>query len=176
MKKILFCLLFGLISQGIMAQSYITSAGIRVGDGIGISVKQRVLKKVTVEGIAGVNSQYSNLTGLIEFHQPFLTRYFNLYGGVGGHAYFPVSQDLTTGGVGMDLVAGLELNISKINLSLDFMPAFNFTGSNSFFVPNKAISLRYIIINDKDFRKRQKEKEKAKRKAKRQDFFKDLKE
>mgnify|MGYP003325643007 FL=1 len=83
---------------------------------------------------------------------------------------------MTTGGVGMDLVAGLELNISRLNLSLDFMPAFNFTGSNSFFVPNKAISLRYIIINDKDFRKRQKEKEKAKRKAKRQDFFQGFKE
>ena len=173
MKNILFSICFFFISSAIYSQSYFTSAGVRVGDGVGISVKQRMLKKVTIEGIIHSNRDFTNLVGLVEFHQPVLTRYFNLYGGAGLHSSFANSGS-ESGGFGLDFVAGLECNISKLNLSLDYMPRINLTGGGNFIQGGAALSIRYIIISDRVFKERQKAKQKAKRKEKRREFFQGL--
>jgi hypothetical protein len=173
MKNILFSICFLLISSIVYGQSYFTSAGLRVGNGFGITVKQRLLKKVTAEGIIGANNNTTSITGLVEFHQPVLTRYFNIYGGGGFHTYFPNNSNVS-GGVGLDLIAGLECNISKLNISVDYKPSINFSGSNNFLEGGVALSLRYIIINDKVFKEKHKAKQKEKRKAKRKEFFKGL--
>lgn len=170
MKNILFGICFFFISSAIYGQSYFTSAGVRVGNGFGITVKQRMLKKVTIEGIINSNGDFTNLVGLVEFHQPVLTRYFNLYGGAGLHSSFANSSS-ESGGFGLDFIAGLECNISKLNLSLDYMPRLNLTGGGNFIQGGAALSIRYIIINDKVFKERQKAKQKEKRKAKRKEFF-----
>ena len=170
MKNILFSICFFFISSAIYGQSYFTSAGVRVGNGFGVTVKQRMLKKVTVEGIINSNGDFTNLIGLVEFHQPVLTRYFNLYGGAGIHSSFPNSSN-ESGGFGLDFIVGLECNISKLNLSLDYLPQINFAGAGNFIQGGTALSIRYIIINDRVFKERQKAKQKEKRKAKRKEFF-----
>ena len=170
MKNILFSICFLFISSSLFSQSYFTSAGVRVGNGFGITVKQRVLKKVTLEGIVQSNSNFTTATALIEFHQPVLTRYFNLYGGAGVHSYF-TDEINASGGFGLDFIAGLECNISKLNLSLDYMPKVNLSGSANNFEGAVALSIRYIIINDKVFKDKHRAKEKKKRKAKRREFF-----
>ena len=175
MKKILLCAAFCSFSLLAFSQSYMTAAGVRISDGFGLSVKQRVLKKVTVEGVLGVNRDYSSFTSLVNFHQPFLTRYFNLYGGGGLHFYLPIDgSDGLNGGFGVDFLGGLEMNISRLNLSFDLMPVVNLTGSDNRFNLNKGLSIRYIVFNDKDYRKRIKDKEKKRKKAMRQAFFDDL--
>lgn len=173
MKNILLSICFLFISSSIYSQSYFTSAGVRVGNGFGITVKQRMLQKVTVEGIIQTDRNYNTLAGLVEFHQPVLTRYFNLYGGAGLHSSFPKKAE-DPAGFGIDLVAGLECNISKLNLSLDYMPRINFTGNNNVLEGGVSLSVRYILIGDKFFKEKQKAKQKEKRKAKRKAFFEGL--
>jgi hypothetical protein len=166
MKKLSFLIGFMLITTIGIAQSYFTSAGLRIGDGIGISLQQRISKKVTVEGILKNNNTRGefSVTGLVERHIPLISRRLNFYTGIGLHKSFVHDNEINTkGALGITGVAGLEFTIGKLNLSYDFKPALNLSGGSKVFYPDTALSLRYVIVGNKVFKTMNKNKKKKQR-------------
>ena len=175
MKKLSFLLAFIFAASVGMAQSYFTAAGVRVGDGFGVTLQQRIAKKVTVEGILK-NNQTRNefsVTGLVERHVPLISRRLNFYVGIGLHKGFTNSRESDfESPFGVTGIGGLEFTIGKLNLSYDFKPALNLTGGEQTLYPETALSLRYVIVGNKVFkdmakskRKKKRQKERAKKKA-----------
>lgn len=169
------------------AQGYDTAFGLRLGTEWGVTVQQRVAKRITVEGIiqSGIRRDETTITGLVERHYPLGPRNINVYLGGGLHKGWV----RTTGSdpapykdpFGITGVAGAEISIGRINASWDFKPAINVTGGEQAVYTQTAVSVRYIINKrkifenknknnsnnkDKDRAKRQKEREKAKKKKK----------
>jgi hypothetical protein len=166
MKKLSFLLGFLFLTTLGMAQSYFTAGGIRIGDGIGISLQQRVAKKVTVEGILKNNNARDefSVTGLIERHISLISRRLNFYTGIGLHKGFVHNDELETKGpFGITAVGGLEFTIGKLNLSYDFKPALNLSGGTKVFYPDTALSLRYVIVGNKVLKNMKKNKKKKQR-------------
>lgn len=155
------------------AQSYTTAAGIRLGTDLGITVQQRVAKRVTVEGIlqSSLRRDEMLLTALLEKHNPVLTKRFNIYTGGGLHTGWKTNNNEDfKNPFGVTGVIGAEFSIGRVNLSYDFKPAFNITGGDKRFYGQTAVSARYIFVKQKvfnDILKKRKKKQKAKRKAQR---------
>lgn len=174
----LFPLLFSFLffASTLTAQGYFTAAGVRVGDGFGVTVQQRVAKKITVEGIiknTPSRDEFS-VTVLGQRHVALLTRRLNFYTGIGLHKGFLNNQANQEPGnefkapFGITGIGGLELTLGKFNLSYDFKPALNLSGGTQTFYPETALSLRYVIVGNKVFKdmaKKKKKKRKAKERA-----------
>ena len=129
MKK--YILTFTLLAFGLslFSQSYNTSLGMRLGTDWGVTLNQRVLKRVTVEAIGQSSLQRDEfmLTGLGKHHFPIISRRFNIYFGGGLHKGWNSNPEIQDPW-GMDLVGGIEFTAARINISYDFKPAFNFSG------------------------------------------------
>ncbi len=155
MKKILIFL--ALSTPGIFAaaQKYQTAAGVRIGSHFGFTVKQRILKRSTIEGIFQTNlgsKDYNSLTFLWEQHQPIIGKGLNLYYGAGIHKGWMVSKysELEIKDpAGLSLIAGLEITLGELNLSFDYKPVLNFSGGQRFFEGQSALSVRYVLIKGK---------------------------
>ena len=181
MKKLSFLIGFLFIATLGMAQSYFTSGGIRTGDGFGLTLQQRVAKKVTVEAILKNSNKRGefSVTGLVERHVALIFRRFNFYTGIGLHKGFVNDEEISTkGSFGVTGIGGLEFTIGKLNFSYDFKPALNLTGGSKKFYPDTAISLRYVIVGNKVFKninkkkkKKQRQKARDKRKKNRTGIF-----
>lgn len=161
---VLSLLLLG--STLVQAQSYITAGGLRVGGGIGLSLQQRLAKRLTVEGIIQTQGKRDEVlaTALLEKHIPIITKHFNIYGGAGIHKGWSTISDRTdesyVNPFGLTFVGGIEMTLGRINLSYDFKPALNLVGGTQFIYPQSAISVRYVFIKDKIFDKKKKKKKK----------------
>ncbi|MCB0835410.1 MAG: hypothetical protein KDE26_01970 [Bacteroidetes bacterium] len=167
-----FCLiLLGLKTQS-LAQTYLTAAGIRVGNGIGLTVNQRILDKVTVEGI--LQNDYKTKTYLHvlgKVHNNLISRRMNMYYGGGVHIGFQNGDQTTgsssTGIAGVDGILGAEFTVGRINISGDFKPHYT-SGGNGFGL-NGGVSVRYVIVKDnaiKKIKRNQQKKRKKRQKAK----------
>ena len=172
MKKYGFLFAFVLLALGVSAQGYFTAAGVRVGDGFGVTVQQRIAKKVTVEGIMKTVPRRDefNVTGLVQRHVGLLGRHLNFYVGAGLHKGFINQNRLADDGTppakspfGVTGVGGLELTLGKVNLSYDFKPALNLVGGERTLVPETALSLRYVIVGNKVYKKMKRNKKKKQR-------------
>ena len=124
----------------------------RLGTDWGVTVNQRVLKRVTVEAIGQSSLQRDEfvLTGLGKHHFPIISRRFNIYFGGGLHKGWnsdPEIQDPW----GMDLVGGIEFTAARVNISYDFKPAFNFAGGEKSFYSQTGISLRYVMFKKRKY-------------------------
>lgn len=174
MKKLAFLLItFLLCGQASFAQSYDTSAGIRFGSQWGLTVNQRVAKKVTIEGIlqAGGKTNLTNLTVLARKHMPVLTKRFNIYYGAGLQGGWYDDPDITAGNpFGLAFVGGAEFTFARLNVSWDIKPALNLTGGERNFYTQTGISVRYVI-NKKEIFNRNKKKRKKRKKRKDKDGF-----
>jgi hypothetical protein len=180
---LIFCLYILAISP-LIAQSYITTLGLRVGDNdnfrmAGISFQQQIFNKVTLEGILQSDfTKNTTLHLLAEGHQNIIAKRLNLYVGIGimgGYEEFsqktkPSEQNKT---LGADLVAGLEVTLLHWNFSIDYKPNFNIYGRELWYQGQVGISARAVLISDSALQKhkrekareqRQKEREKAKEK------------
>ena len=158
-----------LSSPFVEAQSYITAGGLRVGGGIGLTVQQRLTKRLTVEGIIQTQSKRNEVmaTALLERHIPIITKHFNIYGGAGLHKGWSTTalrEATYVNPFGVTFVGGIEMTLGRINLSYDFKPAINFVGGEQFIYPQSAISVRYVLIKDNLFDKKKKNKKKKKKK------------
>jgi hypothetical protein len=163
------------------SQLYTTALGLRMGTDWGFTVQQRVLDKVTIEGIVQSSLQREEMliTGLVQRHYPLITKGLNIYMGAGMHKGWntstpPVNQvdvpEKTENPFGVSLVAGAEITLGRFNLSYDFKPAFNLQGGEKSFYTQSGVSLRYVVVKNKVFKKwkkNRKKKKKAKAKAKR---------
>ncbi|MFT4758212.1 MAG: hypothetical protein ACI9XO_001352 [Paraglaciecola sp.] len=165
------------------AQLYTTALGLRMGTDWGFTVQQRVLDKVTIEGIMQSSLQREEvmITGMVQQHYPLITKGLNVYMGAGMHKGWNTSEPdvnqidvpaKTDNPMGVSLVVGGELTLGRLNISYDFKPAFNLKGGEKSFYTQSGVSLRYVIVKNKVFKKmkkKRKKKKKAKAKAKRGD-------
>ena len=159
---ILFSLILG--TCVLSAQSYTTTAGMRLGTDWGLSVKQRVAKRATLEGILQSSLQREEfiLTVLAEQHYPLISRRLNVYAGAGLHKGWNTSateaefQDP----FGLSLITGIEFTLGRLNLSYDFKPAINLHGGENGFYSQTAISMRYVLVKGKVFNQKMKAKKK----------------
>lgn len=143
-----------LISQTLSAQSYKTAAGIRIDNGVHLTVQQYITNGWTAEGIVhtAVGSPDLGLTLLAEKHSKILFRNLNVYFGAGGHYYWKneprrtetdiVDQDV----YGVSFIGGAEISLGRINLALDWKPELHLSESTQTFGWNGAsVSARYIF-------------------------------
>ena len=164
----LICTLL-LFVQWSFAQSYDTSAGVRFGSQWGLTVKQRIAKKTTLEGIlqAGGKDDFTNLTILAEQHMPVLTKRFNIYYGAGLQAgWYSDPNSEIDNPFGIAAIGGAEFTFARLNVSWDIKPAINLTGGDRNFYTQTGISVRYVINKRKIFDGKKRKKRKKRRSKK----------
>jgi hypothetical protein len=117
------------------AQSYDTAFGMRLGTDWGLTVKQRIFDKTTLEAILQTSLQREEalVTLLSTQHMPFITKRLNIYGGGGLHKGWGSGPTNTEGSpyedpFGLTLIGGIELSLGKLNLTYDIKPAINLIG------------------------------------------------
>ena len=128
----------------LFAQSYNTAAGIRVGNGLGMSIQQRISEKTTIEGIAQrklAENSPMTVTALVQRHQAIKGRALNAYLGVGAHRTWAQTQDL----YGIDGVLGVEGTIFYLNTSLDYRPLWNVNATKGNYQGQVGVTVRYVI-------------------------------
>ena len=182
MKSVVSILLLGAAIVGFQfnaeAQSYISSAGIRLGKSnqsrqIGLTVKHRFLKDYTGEAILQSDLRdNTSLHVLLEKHHPLIGKRLNWYWG-GGMSFGneesvirdPESnQKITTYGnstIGIDAVAGVEMTLLRFNISLDVKPNINLAGRDNFILWQTGLSVRTVLTTPREARrnKRQRNRE-----------------
>jgi len=152
MNRIFLVILLFISVSNAFAQSYNTAAGMRLGTDWGLTVKQRIAKKTTLEGLFQSSLQREEvlLTLMGAQHFPVLTRRLNIYYGGGFHKGWINENDANEvpykDPFGLTLIGGLELSLGRLNLSYDFKPAINLSGGEKKFYTQTGISLRYVII------------------------------
>lgn len=187
MKKLLIFWLSLLLSLPLMlsAQSYIMSGGLRLGSGqtgrmVGLTAQQRFAKHYTLEEIIQTDfSRNTTVHLLAKKHIPIVTRRFNVYGG-GGFSFgseqssFINANDevITTTGngtMGVDLVAGAEFTLAKMNISLDYKPNFNVAGDRSPWASGQvAVSARTVLVKGNFFKKLKRKRKRRQRQRQRE--------
>ena len=150
-----------------------TAGGLRAGTDWGLTVQQRLTKNMTFEGIVQSSLQREEvlLTALAERHYALVFRGLNLYTGAGVHKGFLNNSNNTELALtnykdpfGITFIGGAELTLGRFNFSYDFKPAINVTGGEKKFYTQTGISVRYVFLTNKEFKKIQKKKRKKKRK------------
>jgi hypothetical protein len=136
------------------AQDYKTGVGLRVGNGIGFTVKHFVNQKATFEGLLLTRWHGFDLTGLYEVHNPaFDVDNMKWYYGGGAHIGFYDGNDVEWGEpgstynvLGIDGIIGLEYTFDEapINLSIDLKPALNLIGYTGLWA-EFGLSVRYVF-------------------------------
>ncbi len=159
-KAILILSLLCLISsfESVFAQiTYKNTVGLRLNEGLGITVRHLIENDQTVEGIFYYRWHGFTMTGLYQLNYPVSqTPELNFYLGAGAHLgiwngnYAPAWAENNQSAyliVGIDGQAGIEYTFKSIplNLSLDWKPAFNIIDVNHFWADDVALSIRYKI-------------------------------
>ena len=166
MKNILFFIIALLLSfPNLNAQTYTTAGGIRIGNSIGLTVNQRILRKTSLEGI--LQNDFNKNTYfhiLARQHTPLITRRANVY--YGGGLHFGV-QDGSTGVAGLDGVLGIEMTLLRLNISGDLKPQLT-SGPGRNLTLNGAVSVRYVLVRDNVFERWEKQRKKKRRQRERQ--------
>ena len=145
--------------SNVHSQSYITSAGLRAGKQLGISVNQRILPGITVEGIAQSgfdNTSYYHLLGKKHIGLPF--RRVNVY--IGGGPYIGTQTETNIKGIAG--IVGFEFTFMRINMSMDFMPMAA-TGEGGGLSTQSALSIRYVFLKSGGAKQRQRTRSRKKR-------------
>ncbi|MCH7406658.1 hypothetical protein [Belliella aquatica] len=175
------------------AQRYGTAAGLRLGSNdfsrtVGITAQQRILKNITIEGIAQSDfSRNTTLHLLLERHRPIISKRFNYYYGLGyslgweeSNIKNPATMEIiTTYGNntnGIDLIGGIEMTILNTTVSLDYKPNFNMSGREEFYRGQVGISVRTVIVKSKAQDKKRRQRAREKRKKNRTPLFEGLRE
>ncbi len=144
MKKLISSIAFLAICSCVFAQNYNTAGGLRVSNGIGLTIQQRVADQITVEGIAFTSFNTGYLAVLGEYHGKLIRKGFNWYAGAGVHTGYERNVDNNPSG--MLAVVGLEMKVKRFVISADVMPRANFVGGSKVFDFNPGFSARYILI------------------------------
>ena len=172
MKKLLIVIPLILHATFTFSQSYVTAAGLRLGTDWGLSLQQRVAEKTTIEAIFQSSLQREEvlITALAERHYPLLYKGLNLYFGAGPHKGWinePAGEGSTSeykDPFGITLIGGAELSLGRINLSYDFKPAMNIRGGEESVYIQSGLSVRYVLISNRDLKKYQKKQRRKERK------------
>ena len=150
---VVFCLCFGLTSY---SQSYNTALGLRLGEDLGYSLKQRIGKKQTIEVVYsnGILTTNKTLMASFQHHMPLITRRFNVYAGIG----FGLNWDEPVNDTGADyeyqkmipIVIGGEFTIGRFNISTDVIPMYILDKNRTKrFEKISGITIRYVLFKRK---------------------------
>ncbi len=135
------------------AQGYGMAAGLRIGDGVGITYQQQIALNTSIEGILLRESAHNDatLSILYEAHRNLLTQGLNVYAG-GGLYYTWLTNRANTvvqpsNPLGIAPIVGAEITIANFNVSIDFKPTIKIVGGEgiSAFQMQTAFSLRYVL-------------------------------
>lgn len=146
------CLL--VLANTTQAQSYKTAAGIRVDNGVQLTVQQHIVNGWTAEGIlhTSIGSENLGLTLLAEKHSKILFRSTNIYFGAGGHYYWDNESSSTEPAssgnnvYGLSFIGGAEISLGRVNVAVDWKPELHLSQSDKTFGWNGAsVSVRYIF-------------------------------
>lgn len=153
--RFIFILSLALLSRSAFGQSYKTAAGIRLDDGINLTVQQHIVDGWTVEGIlhTPLRSEDIGITLLGQRHRKILFRGINLYAGGGGHYYWKsaanrIENDEVVENVfGLTFIGGLELTLGRLNFAFDWKPELHLAGDqvHPFEWNGASLSVRYIF-------------------------------
>lgn len=142
-------------NPALFSQSYKTAAGVRFDNGFNLTAQQYITNGWTVEGILHtplVSSKDLGVTLLAEKHRKILFRGTNFYTGAGIHYYWQQNSvrdanEIHENVMGLTGIAGLEMSLGRINLSVDWKPELHLTGGQvrPFEWNGAAVSVRYII-------------------------------
>ncbi|MEM7101880.1 MAG: hypothetical protein AAF502_02040 [Bacteroidota bacterium] len=150
MKRVVLITFALLIAGTSFAQSYKTAIGARLGQQTGLTIDQHLFKNIYIEGIFITNFKTkSTVVVLGKFQKKILFRGFHYYFGGGLHKAWDASlhtaeRDLKNP-VGVTGVAGVGINLGKVNLALDYKPAVNIVGGDRLLQSQAAVSVRYIL-------------------------------
>ncbi len=171
-KQQLAFLYVSFLSFSLQAQAYMTAGGLRAGTDWGLTIQQRLTKNMTIEGIVQSSLQREEvlLTALAERHYALVFRGLNLYTGAGLHKGFlsnPADNELNAPNykdpLGVTFIGGAEVTLGRFNFSYDFKPAINVVGGERKFYTQTGLSVRYVFLTNKEYKKIQKKKRKKKR-------------
>lgn len=155
MIKYIFLIGLTLLSvRNTIAQSYKTAAGIQIGTKeMGLSIQQKIIDKVSIEGIAEKRSQDWNpskaiytattFTALVRKHKYIVGRAFNGYIGIGGHK---IVDKTIENSYGLDGIVGIEGTIFYLNTSIAYRPILSFQADKKEFQNQFAVSVRYVFV------------------------------
>lgn len=152
MKNLILLFFAICFSTFLVGQSYNTAGGVRVGTEYGLTFKQRIAKKITLEGIIqkGTVRNETAVTLLAEKHFPVLSRRINFYLGAGVHKGWINNENiLYDDPVGITGIGGIELTIRRLNFSFDYKPAYNVSGGIDNLYSQTGVSLRYVFVKRK---------------------------
>ncbi|MBK8711228.1 MAG: hypothetical protein IPL97_05010 [Niastella sp.] len=124
---------------------YKTAAGIKVWDGVGLSLKTFIQDKAALEFVGFFNSAGARVTGLYEFHGDLNTEgNLKWYIGPGAHVGFYKGNNTL---VGIDGVVGLDYKFNELplNISLDWQPSFEFSKGYGFAGGWGGLGIRYTF-------------------------------
>ncbi len=166
MKKITLILTTVFLAHFLAAQSYNTSIGMRLGTDWGLSLQQRIAKKMTLEAIMqkSLFRNDGNVTFLVEQHLPLISKRFNFYVGGGIHNQWGKVDGERYSAPGVTLVSGVEFSIGRLNLSYDFMPGFNFNKNAQPVYLQSGLTVRHILVKKRSKKQRERQKRRKKRK------------
>ena len=143
-----------ILSNTAFAQRYKTAAGIRVDNGLNLTVQQYITNGWTAEGIlhTPIASDNFGVSLLAEKHHKIIFRGLNFYAGGGVH-YYGINNSgakdaVTTNNVwGLSGIGGAEVSLGRINLAVDWKPELHLSGDQvkPFNWNGASISARYII-------------------------------
>jgi len=163
------------------AQRYGTAVGIRLGNNdygrtLGISAQQRILDKISLEGILQSDFNLNTtLSLLLEKHNPIISKRFNYYYGAGvsfgreastfkDEVNKELVQTYGNSTLGVDLIGGVELTVANTVISLDYKPNVNISGRNEFYRGQVGISARIVLVKSKEQKKKQRQRQREKNK------------
>ncbi len=133
------------------AQSYKTAGGIRIDNGLNLTLKQHIANGWAAEGIlhTSIGSRDLGATLLAEKHHRILFRGINIYYGAGAHYYWqnePLRQEApyAENVYGASFIGGAEVSLGRINVSIDWKPELHLNGGG-FDWNGSAISVRYVL-------------------------------
>lgn len=178
--KLWVLILASVLPLSVWAQHYGNAVGLRLGNNddyrtLGATYKHRISKELTLEGILQTNFGTTTLLhGLVEIHEPLLTRRLNYFVGAGlsfgneGRLAIDPNQnntitEIAVSTLGTDLVAGLELTMLKYSVSIDFKPNFNLVGRDTWYEPQVGVSVRKVLTTGAEYNKQLREKDRAKK-------------
>jgi hypothetical protein len=136
------------------AQDYETGLGLRVGTGVGFTVKHFINERSALEGLLTTRWHGFDITGLYEKHaMAFDVDHLQWYYGFGAHLGFYDGDYVEWGApgstynvLGIDGIIGLEYSFTEapINVGIDLKPALNLTGYTGLWA-EFGLTVRYIF-------------------------------
>lgn len=146
---------------------------------VGLTAQQRIFKGYTVEGILQTDfNANTTIHALLERHRRLVTKRLNYYYGAGislgkeeSRQKIPETRQIiqTYGNqtMGLDLIAGIEFTLLRINFSVDYKPNVNIVGREPWYSGQVGISARSVLIKGSQQKKNKRKRARQKRKNRR---------